>query len=173
MGAWGINENLGRNQAQSGGSSPLARRTSSLSQLQQSQIVQRTHLVPGVLSRWPSRRQGLLWGSVSGDPSLGIGITDYTNIRQILALPWSWFTLRLWFISLYSVWTDLTVAVSGLWLTSRSFPPQVSLVTNCRPATRPFRASSSHFFFLVVLLIGLALACVPVMVSIAEWVCGS
>ncbi|XP_043114295.1 transmembrane channel-like protein 7 isoform X1 [Puntigrus tetrazona] len=45
---------------------------------------------------------------------------------------------------------------------------KVSLVTNCRPATRPFRASSSHFFFLVVLLIGLALACVPVVVSIAE-----
>ncbi len=31
-----------------------------------SQIVQRTHLVPVVLSRWPSRRQGLHWGSVSG-----------------------------------------------------------------------------------------------------------
>ncbi|XP_067296533.1 transmembrane channel-like protein 7 [Pseudorasbora parva] len=45
---------------------------------------------------------------------------------------------------------------------------KVSLVTNCRPATRPFRASSSHFFFLVVLLIGLALASVPVTVSIAE-----
>lgn len=45
---------------------------------------------------------------------------------------------------------------------------KVSLVTNCRPTTRPFRASSSHFFFLVVLLIGLALASVPVTVSIAE-----
>ncbi|XP_042562979.1 transmembrane channel-like protein 7 [Clupea harengus] len=45
---------------------------------------------------------------------------------------------------------------------------KVSLVNNCRPATRPFRASSSNFFFLVVLLIGLALACVPVLVSIAQ-----
>ncbi|XP_016114940.1 transmembrane channel-like protein 7 [Sinocyclocheilus grahami] len=45
---------------------------------------------------------------------------------------------------------------------------KVSLVTNCRPSTRPFRASSSNFFFLVVLLIGLALASVPVIVSIAE-----
>ncbi|KAI7810483.1 transmembrane channel-like protein 7 isoform X1 [Triplophysa rosa] len=45
---------------------------------------------------------------------------------------------------------------------------KVSLMTNCRPATRPFRASSSNFFFLVVLLIGLALASVPVTVSIAE-----
>ncbi|XP_055059951.1 transmembrane channel-like protein 7 isoform X2 [Misgurnus anguillicaudatus] len=45
---------------------------------------------------------------------------------------------------------------------------KVSLMNNCRPATRPFRASSSNFFFLVVLLIGLALACVPVIVSIAH-----
>lgn len=45
---------------------------------------------------------------------------------------------------------------------------KVSLIRNCRPATRPFRASSSNFFFLGVLLIGLALACVPVIVSIAQ-----
>uniref|UniRef100_A0A3Q0SIZ4 Transmembrane channel-like protein n=1 Tax=Amphilophus citrinellus TaxID=61819 RepID=A0A3Q0SIZ4_AMPCI len=45
---------------------------------------------------------------------------------------------------------------------------KVSLIKNCRPATRPFRASSSNFFFLGVLLIGLALACVPVIVSIAQ-----
>lgn len=45
---------------------------------------------------------------------------------------------------------------------------KVSLVNNCRPATRPFRASSSNFFFLAVLLIGLALACIPVLVSIAQ-----
>lgn len=45
---------------------------------------------------------------------------------------------------------------------------KMTLVKNCRPATRPFRASSSNFFFLVVLLIGLALACVPVIISIAQ-----
>ncbi|MBN3280176.1 NOMO1 protein, partial [Polyodon spathula] len=45
---------------------------------------------------------------------------------------------------------------------------KVSLMQNCRPSTRPFRASSSNFFFLAVLLIGLAVACVPVGVSIAE-----
>jgi hypothetical protein len=45
---------------------------------------------------------------------------------------------------------------------------QVTLVNNCRPATRPFRASSSNFFFLAVLLIGLALACVPVTIGIAQ-----
>ncbi|KAM9769395.1 transmembrane channel-like protein 7 [Menidia menidia] len=44
---------------------------------------------------------------------------------------------------------------------------KLSLINNCRPATRPFRASSSNFFFLVVLLIGLALACLPVAVSVA------
>ncbi|XP_049325887.1 transmembrane channel-like protein 7 isoform X3 [Astyanax mexicanus] len=45
---------------------------------------------------------------------------------------------------------------------------KVTLVNNCRPASRPFRASSSTFFFLAVLLIGLALATVPVTVSIAQ-----
>ncbi|KAM9454041.1 transmembrane channel-like protein 7 [Clarias gariepinus] len=45
---------------------------------------------------------------------------------------------------------------------------KVTLVNNCRPASRPFRASSSHFFFLAVLLIGLALATLPVTVSIAQ-----
>ncbi|KAK5899861.1 hypothetical protein CesoFtcFv8_009289 [Champsocephalus esox] len=45
---------------------------------------------------------------------------------------------------------------------------KVSLINNCRPATRPFRASSSNFFFLVVLLIGLALACLPVSFSVAQ-----
>lgn len=44
---------------------------------------------------------------------------------------------------------------------------KVTLVNNCRPASRPFRASSSNFFFLAVLLIGLALATLPVTVSIA------
>nr|XP_046260868.1 transmembrane channel-like protein 7 isoform X1 [Scatophagus argus] len=48
---------------------------------------------------------------------------------------------------------------------------KVSLMNNCRPATRPFRASSSNFFFLGVLLIGLALACLPVTVSVAQISC--
>ncbi|KAM7393772.1 hypothetical protein PAMP_020621 [Pampus punctatissimus] len=48
---------------------------------------------------------------------------------------------------------------------------KVSLINNCRPATRPFRASSSNFFFLGVLLIGLLLACVPVTVSVAQINC--
>ncbi|XP_033828053.1 transmembrane channel-like protein 7 [Periophthalmus magnuspinnatus] len=48
---------------------------------------------------------------------------------------------------------------------------KISLMNNCRPATRPFRASSSNFFFLGVLLIGLALACLPVIVSVAQINC--
>lgn len=48
---------------------------------------------------------------------------------------------------------------------------KVSLINNCRPATRPFRASSSNFFFLGVLLIGLTLACVPVTISVAQINC--
>ncbi|XP_034542714.1 LOW QUALITY PROTEIN: nodal modulator 1 [Notolabrus celidotus] len=48
---------------------------------------------------------------------------------------------------------------------------KVSLIKNCRPATRPFRASSSNFFFLGVLLIGLALASLPVTVSVAQINC--
>ncbi len=47
--------------------SPLARWNQQFnSRLQQSQIVQRTHLVPLVLSWWPSRWKGLQRGSVSG-----------------------------------------------------------------------------------------------------------
>ncbi|XP_072337973.1 transmembrane channel-like protein 7 [Scyliorhinus torazame] len=44
---------------------------------------------------------------------------------------------------------------------------KVSLMNNCRPSTRPFRASSSNFFFLAVLLIGLPLACIPILFSVA------
>ncbi|KAM9314697.1 transmembrane channel-like protein 7 [Pholidichthys leucotaenia] len=48
---------------------------------------------------------------------------------------------------------------------------KLSLLRNCRPATRPFRASSSNFFFLGMLLIGLSLASVPVIISIAQINC--
>ncbi|PKU38604.1 transmembrane channelhypothetical protein [Limosa lapponica baueri] len=45
---------------------------------------------------------------------------------------------------------------------------KISLIHTQKPAARPFRASSSNFFFLVVLLIGLILAFVPLGVSIAH-----
>ncbi|NXG43864.1 TMC7 protein, partial [Psilopogon haemacephalus] len=45
---------------------------------------------------------------------------------------------------------------------------KISLKHTRKPAARPIRASSSNFFFLVVLLIGLVLAFVPLGVSIAH-----
>nr|XP_060642287.1 transmembrane channel-like protein 7 [Anolis sagrei ordinatus] len=45
---------------------------------------------------------------------------------------------------------------------------KVSLMHTCKPSTRPFRASSSNFFFLVVLLIGLILAFIPVGLSMTR-----
>ncbi|KFQ44791.1 Transmembrane channel-like 7, partial [Nestor notabilis] len=45
---------------------------------------------------------------------------------------------------------------------------KISLIRTCKPAARPIRASSSNFFFLVVLLIGLVLAFIPLGISIAH-----
>ncbi|KAJ6657540.1 hypothetical protein lerEdw1_002253 [Lerista edwardsae] len=45
---------------------------------------------------------------------------------------------------------------------------KISLMHTCKPSTRPFRASSSNFFFLVVLLIGLILAFVPLGLSMTR-----
>ncbi|NXP72111.1 TMC7 protein, partial [Ramphastos sulfuratus] len=45
---------------------------------------------------------------------------------------------------------------------------KISLKHTCKPAARPVRASSSNFFFLVVLLIGLILAFVPLGISITH-----
>ncbi|XP_007438867.1 transmembrane channel-like protein 4 isoform X2 [Python bivittatus] len=41
-----------------------------------------------------------------------------------------------------------------------------TLYANCRPAERTFRASSSNFFFLLILLLGLTISCVPALYSI-------
>uniref|UniRef100_K7F8K9 Transmembrane channel-like protein n=1 Tax=Pelodiscus sinensis TaxID=13735 RepID=K7F8K9_PELSI len=45
---------------------------------------------------------------------------------------------------------------------------KISLMHTCRPSSRPFRASSSNFFFLVVLLIGLVLAFIPLGLSMTH-----
>ncbi|NXN56147.1 TMC7 protein, partial [Rynchops niger] len=45
---------------------------------------------------------------------------------------------------------------------------KISLIHTRKPAARPIRASSSNFFFLVVLLIGLILAFIPLGISIAH-----
>ncbi|KAK1144898.1 transmembrane channel-like protein 7 [Acipenser oxyrinchus oxyrinchus] len=44
---------------------------------------------------------------------------------------------------------------------------KLTLFQNCRPASRTFRSSTSNFFFLLVLLMGLGLACVPLGYSVA------
>ncbi|NXR63420.1 TMC7 protein, partial [Rhadina sibilatrix] len=48
---------------------------------------------------------------------------------------------------------------------------KIVLIHTRKPAARPIRASSSNFFFLVVLLIGLLLAFIPLGVSIAHIPC--
>ncbi|XP_060117014.1 transmembrane channel-like protein 7 [Heteronotia binoei] len=45
---------------------------------------------------------------------------------------------------------------------------KISLMHTCKPSARPFRASSSNFFFLVVLLIGLILAFIPLGLSMTH-----
>ncbi|NWH57241.1 TMC7 protein, partial [Geococcyx californianus] len=45
---------------------------------------------------------------------------------------------------------------------------KISLIHTRKPAAKPIRASSSNFFFLVVLLIGLVLAFIPLGISIAH-----
>uniref|UniRef100_A0A6B2F5U8 Transmembrane channel-like protein n=1 Tax=Bothriechis nigroviridis TaxID=88079 RepID=A0A6B2F5U8_BOTNI len=43
---------------------------------------------------------------------------------------------------------------------------KLTLYANCRPAERTFRASSSNSFFLLILLLGLMISCVPALYSI-------
>ncbi|KAG8434131.1 hypothetical protein GDO86_012485 [Hymenochirus boettgeri] len=43
---------------------------------------------------------------------------------------------------------------------------KLTLFSNCRPADRTFRASSANFFFMLVLLLGLAISWVPVLYGI-------
>lgn len=65
-----------------------------------------------------------------------------------------------------NIWTCIYIDV--LVTVSLTFPLQIVLIHTCKPAARPIRASSSNFFFLVVLLIGLLLAFIPLGVSIAR-----
>ncbi len=65
--------------------SPLARWNQQFnSRLQQSQIVQRTHLVPVVLSQLPSRWRGLRRGSVSGAHLVDMVSTNIQVCRGLL-----------------------------------------------------------------------------------------
>ncbi len=68
---------LGETRLSRGASFPLARWTSSLFQLKQSQIV-RAQLVPVVFSRWLSRWRGPHWGSVS---EAHLGVLDSADVQ--------------------------------------------------------------------------------------------
>ncbi len=82
---------LGETRLSRGGSSPPARRISSLFQLQQSQSVSGP-LVPGVFPRWMSRWRGPHWRSVSGahlcvlDSADGQGCRGCRGCLQMLIL---------------------------------------------------------------------------------------
>ncbi len=71
---------LGETRLSRGGSSPPARRISSLFQLQQSQSVSGP-LVPGVFPRWMSRWRGPHWRSVSGAHLCVLDSTDVQGCR--------------------------------------------------------------------------------------------
>ena len=45
---------------------------------------------------------------------------------------------------------------------------QITLFSNCRPATKTFRSTKSKVFFLLVLLFGWSLALVALIYSIAQ-----
>ncbi len=114
---------LGETRLSRGASSPLARRTSSLFQLQQSQIVQRTHLVPVVLSCWPSRRQRLHWGSVSGAHLVVL----YKMLKTLVSL--SSRKGKEWERKGHDVWPSM---VSHTWNLCSSFNPSDSLTISPR-----------------------------------------
>ncbi len=82
---------LGETRLSRGASSPLARRISSLFQLQQSQSVSGP-LVPGVFPRWMSRWRGPHWRSVSGAHLCVLDSTDGQGCRGCLQV----LILHLW-----------------------------------------------------------------------------
>ncbi|KAM4025697.1 transmembrane channel-like protein 7 [Anomaloglossus baeobatrachus] len=107
--------------------------------------------------------------------------------RKLLVMNWSWKPLQWWGQQEFEIPQNVLELVYGqtiCWIGAFYSPllpaiatikyfiifyvKKITLMENCRPPTRPFRASSSKFFFLVILLIGLILACVPVGIGIAQ-----
>ncbi|XP_038619782.1 transmembrane channel-like protein 7 isoform X2 [Tachyglossus aculeatus] len=70
-----------------------------------------------------------------------------------------------WIGTFYS---PLLPAIATLKYIIIFYVKKISLIYTCRPSTRPFRASNSNFFFLLVLLIGLILTFIPLELSIAH-----
>ncbi len=98
---------LGETRLSQGASSPLARRNSSLFQLQQSQSVSGP-LVPGVFSRWMSRWRGSHWRSVSGAHLCVLDSADGQDCRGCLQE----LILHLWQTLVKSVYS---LMVGFLW----------------------------------------------------------
>lgn len=107
--------------------------------------------------------------------------------RKLLVTNWSWKPFQWWGQQEFEIPQNVLELVYGqtiCWIGTFYSPllpaiatikyfiifyvKKITLMENCRPPTRPFRASSSNFFFLVILLIGLILACIPVGVGIAQ-----
>ncbi|XP_069839856.1 transmembrane channel-like protein 7 [Dendropsophus ebraccatus] len=107
--------------------------------------------------------------------------------RKLLVTNWSWRPFQWWGQQEFEIPQNVLELVYGqtiCWIGAFYSPllpaiatlkyfiifyvKKITLMENCRPPTRPFRASSSNFFFLVILLIGLILACIPVGVGIAQ-----
>ncbi|XP_056392113.1 transmembrane channel-like protein 7 [Hyla sarda] len=107
--------------------------------------------------------------------------------RKLLVTNWSWKPFQWWGQQEFEIPQNVLELVYGqtiCWIGAFYSPllpaiatikyfiifyvKKVTLMENCRPPTRLFRASSSNFFFLVILLIGLILACIPVGVGIAQ-----
>ncbi|CAN2391930.1 Transmembrane channel-like, partial [Pristimantis euphronides] len=106
--------------------------------------------------------------------------------RKLLVTNWSWKPFQWWGQQEFDIPPNILELVYGqtiCWIGAFYSPllpaiatikyfiifyiKKITLMENCRPPTRPFRASSSNFFFMVILLIGLILACIPVGFGIA------
>ncbi|KAM6155470.1 transmembrane channel-like protein 7 [Rhynchocyon petersi] len=64
--------------------------------------------------------------------------------------------------------SPLIPAIATLKFIIIFYVKEMSLLYTCRPSPRQFRASNSHFFFLLVLLIGLCLAIIPLTISLSR-----
>nr|XP_032823124.1 transmembrane channel-like protein 7 [Petromyzon marinus] len=65
-----------------------------------------------------------------------------------------------------TIYCPLLPLLAAIKYTIFFYSKKLSLMLNCRPATRPYRASSSMFFFFIVLLLGLLLSWVPAIYTI-------
>ncbi len=110
---------LGETRLGRGASSPLARRISSLFQLQQSQSVSGP-LVPGVFSRWMSRWRGPHWRSVSGAHLCVLDSTDGQGCRavEVVSRCWSSIYGRLWLIQYNHWWLASSEVLRGVVIVS-------------------------------------------------------